>query len=245
VLAAALIGAELYVRKAANDAIKKATACKTEDSEDTVDVSFTNSPPVLWQYITNKYPRITVQTHGTHVGSMEGATVDVAVDDINMNGDASKSGTIGAINATFNWTTDGILQTVRDSINDVIPDELSSFTSFISLDSLVSDVKTDPSAGTVTVEGSFDISITVQPKVENGNLRLVIPENGIKIPIGSIPRESVQETLDEKTKKISDSDLNIKVVEPVEVLNDAVVLHFAAKDSTVPLGSSDPCFADL
>lgn len=244
VLAAALIGAELYVRKAANDAIKKATACKTEDSEDTVDVSFRNTPPVLWQYITNNYPRITVNTHGTRISDLQGATIDVIVDDIDMNGDATKSGTIGAIDATLNWTTTGILDTVRESLNNLIPDELKAFTSFISLDSFVTDVKTDPSAGTVTVEGAFDVSITVQPKAENGDLRLVIPENGIKVPIGSIPRESLQETLDEKTKEINDNDLGIKVTK-AEVTNDAVILEFGAQNSTVPTGGTDPCFADL
>ncbi|MBV9513484.1 MAG: LmeA family phospholipid-binding protein [Mycobacteriaceae bacterium] len=244
-IAAGLIGAELYTRHSANDKIKAATACETQDSADTVSVSFSNSPPVLWQYLTNRFSKITVTTHGTHIRNAQGMTADVVVQDINLHGDATKKGTIGAINASMRWTTDGILQTVKQSINDYIPDSLKSFTQFLSLDSLVTGVTTDPAAGTVTVQGQFGISVTVQPKVENGGLRLVIPQDGIKIPIGSIPRESVQSTLDAKTKSITDNSLNIKVVDPVEIANDAVTLHFAANNSSIPLQSTDNCFANL
>jgi hypothetical protein len=244
-VAAGLVGAELYTRYVAGEKIKAATACETQDSADTVTASFVNSPPLLWQYVTDQFPKITVTTHGSHIRSAQGMTVDVVVDNVNMHGDANKKGTIGAINATLKWTTDGILQTVRDSINDYIPDSLKTLTQFVSVDSLVTGVTTDPSAGTVTVHGTLGISVTVQPKVENGGLRLVIPQDGIKVPIGSIPRESVQSTLDEKTKKISENNLNIKVVEPVEIANDAVTLHFSAKDSAIPLQSTDKCFANL
>jgi hypothetical protein len=244
-VAAGLIGAELFTRHTASEKIKEATACETQDSADTVTASFSNSPPVLWQYLTDQFPKISVAIHGTHIRSAQGMTADIVVDNINLHGDANKKGTIGAINATFKWTTDGILQTVRDSINDYIPDSLKTLTQFVSVQSLVTGVTTDQSAGTVTVHGTFGISVTVQPKVENGGLRLVIPQDGIKIPIGSIPRESVQSTLDDKTKKISDNNLNIKVVEPVEITNDAVTLHFSAKDSAIPLQGTDKCFANL
>jgi hypothetical protein len=235
-----LIGAEFYARHSAKQKITDATLCETKDSADTVSVSFSNTPPVLWQYLTDQYPKITVTT-GTHIRSAQGMTIDVAVADINMNGDATKKGTIGSINATMKWTTQGILQTVKEAINDYLPDSLKS----LGLDSLVQSVTTNPSAGTVTVHGGFGFSITVQPKVENGGLRLVIPDNGIQTLIGSIPKDSVQSMLDDKTKSITDNSLNIKVVEPIEITSDAVTLHFSANNSAIPLQSTDPCFANL
>lgn len=251
VLAAALIGGELYVRKNANDAIKAATACETEDSADTVSVSFSNSPPVLWQYVTDKYPKITVSTNGTHIRSAQGMTIDVVVDDVNVNGDSSKSGTIGAVNATITWTTDGILQSIRDAIKDAIP---TWATSFVPVDSIITAVKTDPAAGTVTVEGAADSKIVVKPEViqqptkefPDGGLRLTIQPDGFKIPGGfDFPRETLQSTLDEKTKGITDNKLNIKPVPPVEISNDAVKLHFSSQNAAIPLEGSDPCFANL
>jgi DUF2993 family protein len=241
-VAAGLIGAEFYTRRAANQKITAATACETQDSADTVSVTLSNSPPVLWQYLTDQYPKITVITNGTHIRTAQGMTVDVEVDDINMNGDATKKGTIGSINATLKWTTAGILQTVKDSINAYMPDFLKTF---INIDSLVTGVTTNPSAKTVTVQGPKDFSVTVQPTVDNGGLRLVITDNGIQTPFGSIPKDSVQSALDDKTKAITDNKLNIKVVEPVDIGNDAVTLHFAATNSAIPLQTTDPCFANL
>src|SRR5262249_42597031 len=133
------------------------------------------------------------------------------------------------------------------SIKDYIPDSIKEFIpSFVGVDSLVTGVTTDPSAGTVTVQGAANSSFVVKPTVENGALRLIIPDQGISLPFGlSMPRESIQSRLDEKTQKISDNKLNIKVVEPVEITNDAVTLHFAGKDSAIPLQSTDKCFAGL
>ena len=189
--------------------------------------------------MTDQFPSISVTT-GTHIRNAQGMTVDVEVNDINMKGDATKKGTIGSINATIKWTTQGILQTVKDSINDYLPDVLKT----IGLDSLVQSVTTNPSARTVTVQGQFGFSITVQPTVENGGLRLVIPDNGIQTLIGSIPKDTVQSALDDKTKSITDNSLNIKV-QSVDITNDAVSLHLAATNSTIPLQSTDPCFANL
>jgi hypothetical protein len=250
-VAAALIGAELYVRKSANDKIKAATTCETQDSADTVSVSFNNSPPLLWQYLSDNYRKITVNTHGTHIRSAQGMTVDVVVDDVRLDGDSTKKGTIGAINAGFTWTTDGILQSVRDGIKDAIPDWLANF---VSTDSLVTGVKTDPSAGTITVQGISDSQIVVKPEIieqptaefPNGGIRLTIQPNGFKIPGGyDFPRETLQSTLDEKTSKITENKLGIKPVPPVEITNDAVKLRFSAQNANIPLESTDPCFADL
>jgi hypothetical protein len=240
-VAAGLIGAEFYTRHAANEKITAAALCETQDSADTVSVSFSNTPPVLWQYLTDQYPNITVTNLGTHIRAAQGMTINVEVDNINMNGDATKKGTIGSINATVNWTKQGILQTIKDAINANIPDLLKMF---VSGDSLVTGVTTDQSAGTVKVQGPSDFSVTLQPKVENGGLRLVITDNGIQTPWGSIPKDSVQSMLDDKTKSITDNSLNIKV-DSVKVTNDAVTLTFSAKDSAIPLQTTDSCFADL
>ena len=51
---AGLLGAEWYARKTAADKVRAAAACQIEDSEDTVTVSVSTSPPVLLQYVNDK-----------------------------------------------------------------------------------------------------------------------------------------------------------------------------------------------
>ena len=64
IAAAGLLGAELYARTVAVDKIKSAAACFIEASEDSVDVSFETSPPVLMQYFDDKYTGFTITTDG-------------------------------------------------------------------------------------------------------------------------------------------------------------------------------------
>src|ERR1700757_2218442 len=188
-----LFGLEFLVRQTANEKIKAATTCETEDSEDTANVSFATVPPVLWQYMTDHYTQIKVRTHGSHVRNAQGMTVDVVVDDVRLNGDSTKKGTIGAINATVTWTTDGILQSIKEAIKE----HVSGW-----VESAVTGIKTDPSAGTITVEGIIGTHLVVKPVVDNGGLRLVIVDNGISLNIPflgtvTVPTDSVQSTLDE------------------------------------------------
>jgi hypothetical protein len=237
VLAAGLIGAELYGRKAANDALKKATACETkndqEPTEDNlrhVNVSFSSTPPVLWQYMTKHYSSIRVTTDGDHIGSVKGLKADILVKDIRLDADANKEGTVGSVDATITWTSAGILQTIQDKL------DIADF--------LVEGVKTDPGSGTVTLEGTLGSSVVIEPRIENGNLRLVIPEDGIELVEFSLPRDSAQQELDDATKDLNDNALNVRA-DSVQVTNDGVELHLSAKNSDIPTGGEDTCFSNL
>ena len=241
-VAAGLLGAEVYARKAAIDKIRAAVACQIEDSEDTVSVSFSTSPPVLWQYLNDKYTRFRVITHGSHIRSAQGMTADIVVEDIDMNGDANKKGTVGAINATLTWTAEGMRQSLNGALKEAIDEYLNdSFLGFlqtwISTDQVVTSVKTDPSAGTITLEGIFDSSITVKPETtSDGGIRLVIQPDSFKLGGDlNLPQDDLQKKLDEMTGKLTGNKLNIRA-DSLEVLNDSVVGKFSAKNVDIPNG---------
>ncbi|MFZ0833289.1 MAG: DUF2993 domain-containing protein, partial [Mycobacterium sp.] len=237
VLAAGLFGAELYARHAANDVLKTAAACETkndqEQTEDNlphVDVSFSSSPPVLWQYMTKHYSSIRVTTDGDHIGSVKGLKADIRIDDVRLDANANREGTIGSIDATVTWTSDGILQTIQDNLGIA--------------DFLVEGVKTDPAAGKVTLEGTLGSSVVVEPKLENGNLRLIIPEDGIELVGFSLPKDSAQQELDDATKDLNDNALNVRA-DSVQVTSDGVQVHLSARNSDIPTGGEDTCFSSL
>jgi LmeA-like phospholipid-binding len=237
-VAAGLLGAEMYARETAIDKIRAAVACEIEDSEDTVSVSFSTSPPVLWQYVNDKYTGFTVTTHG-HIRSAQGMTADIVVDDIDLNGDANKKGTVGAINATITWTTDGIRQSLNRAVKAAIDEHLKgSIFGFLKnrlSPEFVTGVKTDPSAGTITVEGILNSSISVKPETTaDGGIRLVIQPDSFKLGgEWNLPQENLQKKLDEMTGKLTDNELNIRV-DSLEVLNDSVVGKFSAKNVDIP-----------
>jgi hypothetical protein len=241
-VAAGLLGAEWYARKTAIEKVRAAAACQIEDSEDTVTVSFSTSPPVLWQYVNDKYTGFTITTHGTHIRGAQGMTADIVVEDINMNGDASKKGTIGAINATITWTAEGMRESLNAALKGAIDEYLNgSLLSFlqtwISTDQVVTSVKTDPSAGTITVEGISDSSITVKPvTTPDGGIRLVIQPDSFKLGGDlNLPQDDLQKKLDEMTGKLTRNKLNIRA-DSLEVLNDGVVGKFSTKNADIPKG---------
>ena len=243
-VAAGLLGAEVYARKTAIDKIRAAVACQIEDPEDTVSVSVRTSPPVLWQYLNDEYTGFTVTTHGSHIRSAQGMTADIVVEDIDLNGDANKKGTVGAINATIAWAAEGMRQSLDGALKEAIDEYLQgSFLSFlqnsISTDQVVTSVKTDPSAGTITLEGIFDSSISVKPETTaDGGIRLVIEPDSFKLGGDlDLSQENLQKKLDEMTGKLTDNELNIRV-DSLQVTDDGVVGKFSAKNVDIPNGDA-------
>jgi hypothetical protein len=238
-VAAGLLGAEIYAREAAIDKIRAAVACEIQDSEDTVSVSFSTSPPVLWQYANDKYTGFTVTTHGSHIRSAQGMTADIVVEDIDLNGDANKKGAVGAINATITWTTDGMRQSLNRAVKAALDEHLKgSIFGFLQnrlSPEFVTGVKTDPSAGTITMEGILHSSISVKPETTaDGGIRLVIQPDSFKLGGElNLPEENLQKKLDEMTGKLTDNELNIRM-DSLEVLNDSVVGKFSAKNVDIP-----------
>jgi hypothetical protein len=243
--AAGLLGAEFYARMVAVEKVQAAAACFIEDSEDTVDVEFGTSPPVLMQYMNDKYSGFRITTHGTHIRSAQGMTAIIAVDDLDLNGDANKRGTIGAIDATINWTAEGMRESVnialQEAIDEYIGDSFFSFVQdWIPTDQVVTSVKTDPSTGVVTAEGLLGTTISVKPEATaDGGIQLAIQPDSFTLGGGlDLPQDDLQEKLDEMTGKLTDNKFNIRT-DSLEVLDDGVVAKFSANNVDIPAGDGE------
>lgn len=225
VLVGGLAAAELYARHRAGAVLSSITDCLVED---TADVSYSVTPPFLWQYLTDHYTDISVVTTGDRVQEAKGMTADVTLSDIDLQPTADAKGTIGSVTATLSWTADGIKQTVAENL-PVVGD-------------LVTEVRTDPSAGTLILEATGDTTITARPEVDGGNLELNVLD--VTGPFG---KDVVQTALDDLTTKLNDNyPLGIKA-DSVQVTSTGVTGTFSSTDAAIPSGDSgsDSCFAAL
>jgi hypothetical protein len=224
---AGLIGAELYVRHAAESKVANAVQCEVKDS---ASVSFAAAPPVLWQHITSHYTKISVQTAGNQVREAKGMKVGIDIRNIQLSNANNSKGTIGALNGTVTWSSDGIKQ----SIQDVIP-ALSKF--------VAEDVTTNPSDGTVELKGLLD-SATVKPQIVNNGLSLQVVSLSVLGTKWST--DKVQKHLDDLTSKATQNyPLGIHA-DSVKVTNTGVEATFSTSNAAIPSGGGqDPCFANL
>ncbi|HEV7849900.1 MAG TPA: LmeA family phospholipid-binding protein, partial [Mycobacterium sp.] len=158
----------------------------------------------------------------------KGMKAQVNIDDVRLQDNGNSKGTIGALNATITWTADGIKQTLQDSIPVV--------------GSFITDVKTNPSDGTIELAATLG-SITTKPAVQDGALALqVVNLSGLGF---TLPRETVQPALDAfSTQLTKNYPLGIKA-DDVQVTDTGVTAHFSTKNASIPAGNTDPCFAGL
>ncbi len=219
-----LTGAELYARHKAGSVLVAIAECIVEDE---ASVSFGVNPPFLWQHITGHYTNISVKTGGRQVQAAKGMTADVALSDIRLQGTADSKGTIGSLTATLTWTAAGIKDTVAENLPGV--------------GALVTDVSTDPSAGTITMQAVGDTQVTAKPVVNDGNLELEITDVS-----GPFEKDTVQTALDGLTTQLNDAyPLGIHA-DSVEVTDTGVVGKFSSQDASIPNDESDDaCFAQL
>ncbi|MGA5536150.1 LmeA family phospholipid-binding protein [Mycolicibacterium nivoides] len=219
-----LTGAELYARHKAGSVLVAVTECVVEDS---ATVSFGVKPPFLWQHITGHYTNISVETGGKQVQAAKGMTADVALSDIRLQGTEDSKGTIGSLSATLSWTSAGIKDTVAENLPGV--------------GSLVTDVSTDPSAGTITIEAVGDTKVTAKPLVNDGHLNLQITDVS-----GPFERDTVQAALDGLMTKLNDAyPLGIHA-DSVSVTDTGVVGKFSSQNASIPNDeSADACFSQL
>jgi hypothetical protein len=251
ILAAGLVGAEFYARTFAVDKIKSAAACFIEDSEDSVNVTFETSPPVLRQYFEDKYTGFTIATNGSHIRSVEGINANIAVDDLNLKGGANGQGTVGAISATIDWTSEGMRESANTALKEAIDEYLdNSFLSFlsdwISTDEVVTKIQTDPSTGIVTLEGMFDSTIAVKPeKTADGGIRLEIQPDSFSLGGGlDLPQDDLQEKLDEMTNELTNNEYHLRV-DSLEVTAAGVVGKFSATDVDIPASDGTSSCLDM
>src|SRR5574337_141734 len=227
VILVALIGAEFYARHHAASLVADAVQC---EARDTADVSFSAAPPVLLQYLGGHYSKISVQTAGNQVRNAKGMKVDLTISDIHVQHTADSKGSIGSLDGTITWSSDGIKQ----SIQDAVP-VLGSV--------ITSSVTTSPGDGTVQLKGLLD-SATLKPRVVDNGLSLQVVSLSA---LGQhLQADSVQHDLDNLTSRATQNyPLGIHV-DSVQVTDTDVVVKFSSQNATIPASSSqDSCFDQL
>ncbi len=224
-----LVGAELYARHVADTKVAEAVACEVKDK---ATASFGVTPLMLWQLATEHFTNISVSTAGNQIRDAKGMKIDIDIKDVQLRSTADSKGTIGSLDATITWTAEGIKQTVQNSIPVLGPFVTNSVTSH-------------PKDGTIELKGMLD-NITAKPIVQGKGLQLQIQTfNALGF---TMPRESVQSTLDDFTTKLTENyPLGIHA-DSVQVTDTGVVSKFSTQNATIPAGGGggqDPCFANL
>ena len=223
-VAAGVVGAELYARGRADDVVAKAVSCVVQDS---AKVSF-GASPFLLQHITGHYGNISISTAGNQIRDAKGMKADITIDDIRLEDKGNTKGTIGALNATINWTTEGIKETIQNSIPLV--------------GSFVTSVNANPSDGTIELNAALGDIIT-KPQVVDGSLTLQVQElTGLGF---TLPREAVQPALDAFSSQLT-KNLPLGIhADSVSVTDSGVTAKFSTQNATMPAGQQDPCFAGI
>jgi LmeA-like phospholipid-binding len=224
VLAGVLAG-ELYARGRADSVVTKATECVVQDS---AKASFGVVPPFLLQHMSGHYTNINIETAGNQVRQAKGMKVTINIKDVRLEDTADSSGSIGSLIANINWSSEGIKQTIQDAIPLI--------------GSFVTGVTTNPSAGTIELQGALG-TITAKPVVVDNGISLQVTElTGLGF---SLPRETVQPALDAFTSTLTKNyPLGIHA-DSVQVTDSGVVSQFSTQNASIPKGNEDPCFAGL
>jgi hypothetical protein len=221
---AGLIAGELYARNRANNVVAAATQCVVQDQ---AKVSFGPSPFLL-QHFAGHYNGISIQTAGHQIRSAKGMRADININNVDLHGSGDSKGTIGELDATVTWTSDGIKETSQ------------SFLPLIG--SLVNSVSTDPSAGTVELSGVLG-TVTVKPAITSSDLSLQV----VKVTAlgATLPHETAQAAVDTFTTTLNkEFPLGIHA-DSVQVTNGGVVAHFSTRNASIPTVQTDPCFAHV
>jgi LmeA-like phospholipid-binding len=224
VLAGVLAG-ELYARGRADALVTRATECVVQDS---AKASFGVVPPFLLQHMSGHYTNINIETAGNQIRQAKGMKVTIDIKDVRLEDTADSSGSIGSLVANINWSSEGIKQTIQNAIPLI--------------GSFVTGVTTNPSAGTIELQGALG-NITAKPAVVDNGISLQVTElTGLGF---SLPRETVQPALDAFTSALTKNyPLGIHA-DSVRVTDSGVVSQFSTQNASIPKGEQDPCFAGL
>ncbi len=133
------------------------------------------------------------------------------------------NGSIGSLVANITWSAQGI----KDTIQNAIP----------IIGSLVTGVTTNPSAGTIELQGVLG-SITAKPAVANNGISLQVTQlTGLGF---TLPRETVQPALDAFTSQLTTNyPLGIHA-DSVQVTDSGVVSQFSTQNASIPKGTTRP-----
>jgi hypothetical protein len=227
VVIAVPIGGELYARHTASTKVANAVQCEIQDS---AKVSFSPAPPVLWQYLTKDYRDISVQTAGNQVRKAKGMKVNFDIRDIKLNDTSNSKGTIGSVNGTVTWSTDGIKQSIKDAVP-----VLGAFVS--------SGVTTNAGDGTIELKGMLN-SATLKPQIVNNGLSLQVVS--VSALGATISTDTAQKYLDQLMAKATRNYPLGLHADSIKVTDSGVEATFSSTNATIPAGGSqDPCLADL
>lgn len=222
---AGVLGGELYARSRADKVVSRVVSCVVQDD---AKVSFGAVPPFLWQHMTGHYTNITVQTAGNQIRQAKGMKVDIDIKDVRLEDTASTSGSVGSLRANITWSSEGIKQTIQDAIPLV--------------GAFVTGVSTNPSAGTIELQGALG-SITAKPSVVDNGIALQVMElTGLGF---TLPRETVQPALDAFTTQLTKNYPMGIHADNVRVTDSGVVSQFSTQNASIPKGQQDPCFNGL
>ncbi|MFW3114462.1 hypothetical protein MHAE_11911 [Mycobacterium haemophilum DSM 44634] len=223
-----LVGAELFARHTANSKVAQVVACEVKDQ---ATARFGVAPLLLWQVATRHFTNISVETAGNQIRDAKGMKIAIDIQNVQIRDTPTSRGTIGALDATITWSSDGIRQSVQNSIP-----VLGAF--------VTNSVTTHPTDGTIELKGMLN-DIVAKPVVSNGGLQLqIINFNTLGF---SLPKETVQFTLDDFTANLTKNyPLGIHA-DSVEVTSTGVTSHFSTRNANIPTGTGgqDPCFANL
>lgn len=222
---AGLLAGELYARNRANNVVAGVTSCVVEDD---ASASFGVMPPFLIQHMSGHYTNIHIETAGNQIRDAKGMKVELSIQDVRLEDTANSSGSVGSLVADISWSSEGIRQTISDSIPLI--------------GAFVTGVTTNPSDDTIELEGALG-GIKARPAVADGGVTLQVLElTGLGF---TLPRESVQPALDAFTSELTKNyPMGIKA-DSVEVTDQGVVSRFSTRNADIPKGQQDPCFAGL
>jgi hypothetical protein len=226
-VAAGLLGGELYARKRGDSVVAGVVACVVQDD---VKASFGPLPPFLWQHMTGHYTNINIETAGNQIRGAKGMKVVLGIKDVRIQDTADSSGTVGSLTADITWSLDGLRQTAANMVQ--LP--------FIG--SAISDVSTNAAAGTIELKSMLG-TITAKPVVANKGISLqIIDLNAIGL---SWPRETIQPILDSFTSQLTDNYPMGIHADSVQVTDNGVKARYSTQNAAMPKAAQDPCFAKL
>lgn len=222
---AGVLGGELYARSRADTVVSRVVSCVVQDD---TKVSFGAVPPFLWQHWNGHYTNITVQTAGNQIRQAKGMKVDLDIKDVRLTDTATTSGSVGSLRANITWSSEGIKQTIQDTIPLI--------------GAFVTGVSTNPSAGTIELQGALGSIIAKPSVVDNGISLQVTQLSGLGF---TLPRETVQPALDAFTAQLTKNYPMGIHADNVQVTDSGVVSQFSTQNASIPKGQQDPCFTGL
>lgn len=221
---AGLVGGEVYARHVGSTIVSQTTACVVQDK---VSVSF-GARPFLLQVAQQKYDNITVTTAGNNVGIAKNMKAQIVMKDVQIKQTSTSTGTMGSLEATLNWPTDGIKATIASAIP--------------LLGGFVSDVTTDPSAGTIELDAGL-ANVVVKPTVSDGAVELKVVQLG---GLGfMLPHETIQPALDAFAAQVSKNYPMGIHADSLQVTDKGIVAKFSTQNAIMPPPAQNSCFAGL